>query len=355
MTAISGLTARDLLESLPEPSFVLDTSARVLASNRAAVTRFGSLAGFVLTSLASPADAAELETFIRRCSGSRGPIPDTTTLRNADGATMRFRCLGSLLAPARDDAPAMVLLRLSEAADERFLALARDVRRLNVELGERRRIQAALEEALRDRELMLRELHHRVKNNIQMLVGMISSVRRESTSPEVHAVLAQVANRLEAIGAVHRMLHHTDSLDGIDAARFAADLSGAILRASSTETQFSTRATVGTTIPNDVATPLALILNELIINAIKHVVRGGEIHVDLSYSGCSFEVSVEDNGPGFDLAEPAKRASGLGLVRGLARQLGGDFVVERRQGGGARCTVRFGLPSDDHAARELAM
>lgn len=354
MTAVPDVTAREFLESLPEPSLILDTTVHVLVANRAALARFGPLVGRELTDFAPVAHAAELQAYVRRCSGSRGPLPGTTMLCDADGADTRFRCFGGLLAPARNGASATMLLRLSAARDERFLALARDVRRLDAELRERRRIQAALEQALRDRELMLRELHHRVKNNIQMFVGMIRSVEREATSREAQAVLAQVANRLDAIGAVHQMLHHTDSLEGVDASRFAADLSAAILRSRGAQARLSSRATPGAAVPNDVASPLALILNELLINAVNHGTHDGEIRVNLSCTGDSFELSVENDGPGFDVAEPAKRASGLGLVRGLARQLGGSFAVERGEHGGARCVVRFLVRSDDRTGKELA-
>lgn len=353
MTADSQLTVHDFLESLSEPSLVLDSTARVRAANRTAFARLACREEQELTTIVPATEVAEFHQYIRRCSGSRRPLPWTLTLRTADGSAVRFQCDGSLLAPAREGAPAMILLRISEGADERFATLARDVRRLNAELRERRRIQAALQDALRDRELMLRELHHRVKNNVQMLGGMISGERRESGSPEVRLVLTRLANRLEAIGALHQLLYRTESLAGVDAVRFVSELSATILAAYGARARLSSRATAGATIPNDVATPLALILNELLLNAIKHGNGDGNVYVVLSYGGGCLEVSVEDNGPGFELTEPAKRASGLGLVRGLARQLGGHFLIERSQGGGARCVVRCGIASDCPTDQEL--
>ena len=93
---------------------------------------------------------------------------------------------------------------------------------------------------------------------------------------------------------------------------------------------------------NDTAMPLALILNELLTNAAKHGVNGraeGSIKVGLTKGLDSFELTVEDDGPGFDLGEANRRSSGLGLVSGLARQLGGALRVERAPG--ARCRVQF--------------
>jgi two-component sensor histidine kinase len=91
---------------------------------------------------------------------------------------------------------------------------------------------------------------------------------------------------------------------------------------------------------NDVAMPLALILNELLTNAVKHGTNGrGSIRVSLERGANFFVLRVEDDGPGFKLDEVRRRSSGLGLVSGLTRQLDGAFEVERN--GGARCIVRF--------------
>lgn len=88
--------------------------------------------------------------------------------------------------------------------------------------------------------------------------------------------------------------------------------------------------------------PLALIINELLMNAVKY---GGNQHgqvtvtVGLSRRAGLYEFYAQDEGFGFDLEDPQSRSSGLGLVRALAQQLGGTFSVERTPG--ARCTVRF--------------
>ena len=86
--------------------------------------------------------------------------------------------------------------------------------------------------------------------------------------------------------------------------------------------------------------PLALILNELLTNAMKHGLKGGPgvIRVGLHREGRSFVLHVDDGGPGFDLEEVRRHASGLRLVEGLARQLRGRFEVSRAP---ARCSIRF--------------
>ena len=94
-------------------------------------------------------------------------------------------------------------------------------------------------------------------------------------------------------------------------------------------------------LPNDAAMPLALILNELFTNAVKHGVNGkgrGRIGVSLRQNEDRFVLAVEDEGPGFDLNEMRSRSSGLFLIQGLARQLGGTFTASRSP---TRCTVEF--------------
>jgi two-component sensor histidine kinase len=95
-------------------------------------------------------------------------------------------------------------------------------------------------------------------------------------------------------------------------------------------------------LPNDVAVPLALILNELITNAAKYGANArGEVRVRvrLTRDGSEYTLLVEDEGSGFEPASEGRRSSGLGLVRGLASQIGGAFEIERAEG--ARCTIRF--------------
>jgi two-component sensor histidine kinase len=93
-------------------------------------------------------------------------------------------------------------------------------------------------------------------------------------------------------------------------------------------------------ISNDTAMPLALILNELVTNAAKHGAGGhGTIRVALAREPDGFVLSVEDDGPGFDLQAVRSRSSGLRLVEGLARQIRGQFDVRRTPG--ASCRLRF--------------
>jgi two-component sensor histidine kinase len=344
---LGDMSAASVLEVLPEPALVVGTDGCIAFANRAAQARLGpeiAVAGDLVELSPSPDMASDLRAYLARCSGSRSPLPGAMDLREADGRTVRFRCSGGLLEQGRVGVPALVLLRLS-GGDQRFSVLAQKVRDLNEEVRRRRRAQALLEEALQDRDLMLRELHHRVKNNIHMLAGMLSAARRETQIPEAAMVLEEAGRRLSAVGAVHQMLYRGDNLTGVAGDAYVARIGMMVMEAAGARDCLSVVADP-VEVPNDAAVPLALILNELLSNALKHGGQSdgspGEIELGLAAVDADIEMWVMDQGPGFDaVAESGRRASGLGLVRGLTRQIGGFFSVGQGRAGGARCAVRF--------------
>ena len=203
-----------------------------------------------------------------------------------------------------------------------------------VDISERRQAET-------QQRLLLNELNHRVKNNMQMLQSLLSAATLETQNPDARRILAEASNRLAAMSAAQRVLYGTPN-----ATRFAAaDFLNAVCR--------TVQQTLGPGIrvvchadplqlSNDAAIPLALILNELVTNAVKHGLKGrdeGVVRVDLVKDAEGYLLQVEDEGPGFDLESARKRSSGLILVQGLARQLRGRFEVTRDQA--TRCRLHF--------------
>ena len=191
--------------------------------------------------------------------------------------------------------------------------------------------------------MLLKELNHRVKNNMQMLQSLLSSAQRETANPEARAVLADATRRVAAMAAAQQVLYEEHQPAMFSACDFLQSVCAAAQSALGNEANIVIERATGA-LSNDVAMPLALILNELLTNAVKY--GAGEtgnavIRVGLTDEGNNaYQLWVHDKGPGFELSKAKrKRASGLGLVDGLARQLGGGLTVE--QAGGARCVVRF--------------
>ena len=178
---------------------------------------------------------------------------------------------------------------------------------------------------------------------MQMLQSLLGAAMREASIPETREVLADAVRRVGAMAAAQ------NSLYCLNAKSFEARvLLEALVRSASQgfgqKVDIAIEAASGV-LPNDAAVPLALIVNELIINAVKHAreERGHvSIRIKLVPVDQEFVLEIADDGPGFTMGEPQKRASGLGLVIALARQLGGTLNVVTDRG--ARCVVRFGGP-----------
>jgi len=189
--------------------------------------------------------------------------------------------------------------------------------------------------------LLLNEVNHRIKNNLQLLCSLLESAKRETCSEEARIVLSDASRRVRAMGAAQNILYVAGNSTDFSADDFLQSVCG------SASITFGKNVTIrrepaSEDLPNHAAMPLALILNELLTNAVKYGANEfGEviITVGLVKHEPSYELYVEDEGPGFDFEKARKRSSGLGLVVALAQQLGGTFAVERKRG--AKCIVKF--------------
>jgi PAS domain S-box-containing protein len=192
-------------------------------------------------------------------------------------------------------------------------------------------------------QAVMSELHHRVKNNMQMLQSLLGAAEREAPSPEARAVLADAMRRVGAMSAAQQSMYSVSPTQ-FDVRAFLESLCSNANQAFGRRSDITMTDASGT-LSNDVAVPLALIVNELITNAVQHG-RGERsrvaIEISLIKQQNEWVLSVTDDGPGFEPKETGRRASGLGLVRGLARQLRGTLEVTRTPG--AHCVVRFGGP-----------
>jgi PAS domain S-box-containing protein len=177
--------------------------------------------------------------------------------------------------------------------------------------------------------LLLNELNHRTKNNMQVLQSLLFSSGRSTRSAEARRVLGEASGRVAAMAAAQRVLYGMT-----DASRFAADgflraVAETVRQTLPPDVRIICEKTSGV-LSNDAAMPLALILNELLTNAAKHGIRDKSrdaIRVGLTECEGRFELYVEDDGPGFDIEEARHNSSGLRLVLGLARQLRASLEV----------------------------
>ncbi|MCK1513904.1 PAS domain S-box protein [Bradyrhizobium sp. 190] len=202
-----------------------------------------------------------------------------------------------------------------------------------VDLSERKQAET-------QQRLLLNELNHRTKNNMQVLQSLLFGAARSAKSEEARRVLQEASGRIAAMAAAQRVLYGTT-----DAAKFSADqFLGAVVETVQQTLPSDVkivRTQASGILFNEIAMPLALILNELLTNAAKHGAKDGDtgsVRVGLTERDGRFELHVEDDGNGYDLSAVRNTSSGLRLVLGLARQLHADFEVTRMP---SRATLRF--------------
>lgn len=210
-----------------------------------------------------------------------------------------------------------------------------------VDISERKEAEA-------QQRLLFAELNHRIKNAMQVLQGILNLAYREAGSDEARRALSDVIHRVGAMAAAQTVLYQANNALGYDTKALLEAVCASVGQWFGDRISIRCEA-VSRQLSNDTATPLALIVNELITNAAKYGVNSegeGTILVELTESSGYFKLRIEDEGPGFELTELERRSSGLGLTMALVRQIGGAFCVERAIG--ARCIVRF---RDEAAAR----
>lgn len=216
-----------------------------------------------------------------------------------------------------------------------------------VDITERKRFEAKLRDQLRERDVLLQEIHHRVKNNLQVISSLISLQLGRMTPGRSYDALQECSLRVLAIAHIHEQLYISKDFARVPFAEYAHNLAGIVFRTTgvSPERVKLTLDLKPISVAVDVAIPCGLILNELITNALKHAFPGerrGCVHVGLAERGSqALTLVVSDDGVGLPPGFDAGRCESLGmqLIQTLAQQVGGEFTVERT--GGARFQLAF--------------
>ena len=219
---------------------------------------------------------------------------------------------------------------------------------------EEKRLRAEKQEAdekirasLREKEVLLTEVHHRVKNNLQIISSLLNLQSRRITDLATLKILASTSNRVRAMAAVHERLYESGDFGQIDFAAHLGSLVRNLMRAHAPAdgTVRPELKLEPVTVELNTAVPLSLIANELITNALKYAFpegAQGTLTITLRAGETLHEMCVADDGPGFPAGiDPASsRALGLRLVRDLVRQIRGELDIASAATGTA-ITVRW--------------
>ncbi len=304
---------------IADPLIVVDASGLVLEMNPQARALTGRVAPVGAEQIFELND--QYAACLADASGTSSYVVGALNVRTGSGETRRFAA--HAVALERGAAPRFAI-HLLIAKESQFKALTEQVMELNREIGLRRAAQARLEEALAVNQTLYRELQHRVKNHLQMMLGLFSSAAREAADPDHQALIRRMQSQLSAIVEAQRLMYLAENQEGVSADLMLRSLAEVIPRAAGSAVRIDCE-TDPVTVSNDVAFPLALIANELLLNAVKHGAAAPlpRIEMRLTNTGPDVRLEIRDNGAGLPPAGPERRSSGLGLVRGLCRQIGG--------------------------------
>jgi len=219
--------------------------------------------------------------------------------------------------------------------------------------------EAALRANLEQRDHMLREIHHRVKNNLQMISSLLNLQAGEIRSPRIRRFFGDAQNRVLTLSILHRHLYERSSWSLVDFQQFISDLVRQIsvgrMPAGTQSPRYHIRAPIMAVGP-DTAIPIGLIVTEAVSIALTHDFSQSaapEIRIVTSERGEEVELVIEDNGVAREPGMPAQHGKGgfgLTLIRGLAMQLGGEVTIDRKPDGGNRVVVVFPTPAADEPA-----
>ncbi len=226
----------------------------------------------------------------------------------------------------------------------------REILAIGNDITELKRAEERIKASLAEKEVLLKEIHHRVKNNMQVVSSLISLQAEEISEPSLRAPLRDMSHRVRSMAMVHEKLYESADLGRVDFDEYARSLLDYLWRAHGTE-ESGVRLVLDLEpihLPVNTAVPCGLVLNELVSNALKHAFRGraaGEVAVSLR-SGAEGEVEmcVRDNGSGLPAEVDWRRGPSLGLrlVHMLAGQLRAALDVS--SGGGTRFTLTIKGP-----------
>jgi PAS domain S-box-containing protein len=223
---------------------------------------------------------------------------------------------------------------------------------LKEDITERMRRQQELQSALHEKTALLNEVHHRVKNNLQVISSLLRLEAGRASEASTRGVLQEMQGRIRSMALVHETLYRSGNFAGVELHRYLEQVATVAFRAQAF-TGVSVRLVLdldSVTTSLDLATPCGLLVNELISNCVKHgFVQGesGEVKVALHRAGDSTEgahrwnLRVSDTGVGLpaDFEERRGQSLGLQLVSDLAGQIDGVLVIEA--GPGAAFSVTF--------------
>ncbi|MDO9034611.1 MAG: PAS domain S-box protein, partial [Methanoregula sp.] len=311
---------RSVIEANPDLMVVLDRNGTVLDINATAELLTGipreQLIGTLYFGYLVD-DGTLYDAFSRLLK--EGRIENLVKIRHTDGHITPLSINATLI--DKKDAP-----------DVRIIVAAHDITR-------QKQDEEAIKASLEEKVILLREVHHRVKNNLQIIISLVNLQMRQTDDPEVKKIMSETQNRVRAMSLVHEKLYRSESLSRIDFADYTRFLATQLFSFYGSDTRRVRLDFVMGKIMVDIntAVPLGLLMNEIVSNALKHAFpngREGTISISGSDENNLITLVVRDDGIGIPADLDWKNTTSLGmrLVSSLIDQVDGTVTLDRGAG-----------------------
>jgi PAS domain S-box-containing protein len=322
---------RGIMRYTPAMIFVADRQRRILLTSHALAESFGAgkeeLPGKRFTEVAPGSETRLIEEQIAAVFADPKPLRVENTVDMTDG-------------PRTFD---MVLFPLLRERNDAYAVCG-----IATDITNRRQAQEQVLASLREKEMLLREVHHRVKNNLQIISSLLSLQEDFQDDKEPQAVLRDSIDRVKSMALVHEKLYQSGDFARIEFQEYLSDLASELIIAYAANPEAIVIRVDADSVVLGIGTaiPCALVANELLSNALQHAFPTGSGTVDVQMQvaeDTSVSLTVSDDGVGYppDLAAVRKRSLGLKLVDQLAHQLGGSVTMTGPPG--ATSTLKFPL------------
>lgn len=187
-----------------------------------------------------------------------------------------------------------------------------------------------------EREVLLKEIHHRVKNNLQVISSLLSMQSRKMKDSDAKVAVKEGQSRIKSMSLIHQKLYSEGNLSRINMKEYIDDLSGFLFKSYKTDANIEQLVEADEiSLDVDTAVPLGLIINELISNALKYAFapeEQGQISIRLNKNQNNYQLQVADTGKGLPKDFDKKQSMGMRLVHILVDQLDADLKIDQRSG-----------------------
>lgn len=220
--------------------------------------------------------------------------------------------------------------------------IRKDFESLRDEIELRKRSEAELDQRRKEKELLLHEVHHRIKNNMYSMMSLLSMQAQASDDSKVREALGDAESRLASMMLLYNKLYRSESVSAADAAVYISDIADSVAAQYGHMSGISVdKRLEGLVLDAGILMPLGILVNEIITNSYKHAFPdggAGRIGVELSKGDAEVTLVVADDGRGFAEQSPG-HGFGLAVIDGLVGQLGGRLRLSTK--GGTRYEIRF--------------